>query len=506
MGFEIECDPDFFKKQRMGNRSMPRLTKQLWLTALAAGLLILAAASFSGAASSRGISVKAKTTGGEVRDIPLYSGYYALVAGCGEYRGGWPGLPNPVNDARQVGDALSRLGWEVKRLEDPDWKTLRRELNRLIVGPGKDPDRAILFWYAGHGHTLTESGGRKLGYIVPVDAPDPDEDELGFMEKGISMRQIETVAKRIRSRHVVMLFDSCFSGAIFQTVRSQLSLYIDEKVKKPVRQFITAGTDSEQVPDASVFKTVFLQGITEGYADRNKDGYVTGMEIGDYIQKQVVNYSRKAQHPQFGMINDPMMDKGDFVFVLKSQPTAQPGPILPPVSPASPDIGDSGAVTRRLRSSPTAMLEDDVKAMLKQHGFFDANWSKISDFENDYMDNGDGTVTDRATGLVWQRSGSGRYNSYTGARQYVKDLNHQRFAGHSDWRLPTLEELCSLVESREMNENLYIQPFFDTKQLWCWSRDLGSSGFVWGVSFGAGRVYPFSLNGLYYVRAVRSLK
>lgn len=276
--------------------------------------------------ASRGIKVVATTSNGSQKEVSLYSGYHALVVGCGNYLRGWPKLPNPVKDAREVAQTLEEMGWQVDLLEDPDWSTLRTALNRLIIGPGRDQEQAILIWYSGHGHTLAEIGGTKLGYIVPVDAPNPDQDELGFMEHAISMRQIESVAKRIRSRHVMMLFDSCFSGAIFQAVRSRPTPYIEEKVSKSVRQFITAGTEDEQVPDRSVFKVVFLQGIKDGYADRNGDGYVTGLELGDYLQEKVVNYTRKAQHPQFGKINDPKLDKGDFVFVI-------PKPMTKPTQP-----------------------------------------------------------------------------------------------------------------------------------------------------------------------------
>ena len=279
---------------------------------------------------TRGLSVKAHTRTGETRDILLYSGYYALVVGCGDYHAGWPRLPNPVKDACEVALVLKKLGCKVNLLKDPDWLSLRRALNKLIIGPGRDPDKAILFWFSGHGHTLKEAGGRELGYIVPVDAPNPDRDEIGFMEHAISMRQIETYARRISARHTLMLFDSCFSGAIFQAVRSKPSPYIEEKIQKPVRQFITAGNQNEQVPDESVFKTVFVQSIEDGYADRNRDGYVTGMELGDYLQEQVVNYSRGAQHPQFGKINDPALDKGDFVFSLASS-----GTIIDTSSPTS---------------------------------------------------------------------------------------------------------------------------------------------------------------------------
>jgi hypothetical protein len=89
---------------------------------------------------------------------------------------------------------------------------------------------------------------------------------------------------------------------------------ISEKSAQPVRQFITAGGAGEQVPDQSVFKVVFLQGIT-GDADLNADGYVTGSELGMHLQEKVVNYTRGGQHPQYGKINNPKLDRGDFIFV-----------------------------------------------------------------------------------------------------------------------------------------------------------------------------------------------
>jgi hypothetical protein len=92
----------------------------------------------------------------------------------------------------------------------------------------------------------------------------------------------------------------------------------------PVREFITAGREDEKVPDKSMFKTCFIQAIQNRFADRNEDGYVTGEELGSYLQEKVVNYTKRAQHPQFGKINNPNLDKGDFVFIFPSPSTSKP--------------------------------------------------------------------------------------------------------------------------------------------------------------------------------------
>jgi len=62
---------------------------------------------------------------------------------------------------------------------------------------------------------------------------------------------------------------------------------------------------------------------------------------------------------------------------------------------------------------------------------------------NDFHDNGDGTITDRATGLIWQKADSGKPLNWEQALAYAEGLT---LAGHDDWRLPNAKELQSLVD------------------------------------------------------------
>jgi hypothetical protein len=68
------------------------------------------------------------------------------------------------------------------------------------------------------------------------------------------------------------------------------------------------------VPDKSMFKRCLLIGL-EGDADLTGDGYITGSELGMYLSEKVVNYTHRQQHPQYGKINNPDLDRGDFIFV-----------------------------------------------------------------------------------------------------------------------------------------------------------------------------------------------
>jgi hypothetical protein len=174
-----------------------------------------------------------------------------------------------------------------------------------------------------------------------------------------------------------------------------------------------------------------------------------------------------------------------------------------------------------LRKEPKKMLgEDAVRTMLKNYNFFDSVWNWNGSFANDFVDNGDGTVTDRATGLMWQKDGSPKPLTLKEAISYIRSLSNKRFMGYSDWRIPTVEELASLI-GENAKRGLYIDPLFATKQKSCWSSD---SGFVedkymkdvWIADFVKGRLVLYMLEDrlyligdyreTYYVRGVRSTR
>jgi hypothetical protein len=284
------------------------MRKPIFLLFFLISLLLVVFPLSSLSTTMRGISV----TAGKAQDLYLYKDYYALVVGISDYQN-WPDLPSAANDAKEVAAKLKDFGFEVKLVLDPSAEQLRQDLSDVIYEKGGETNRALLFYFAGHGETLELADGTQLGYIVPSDCPLKNIDPMGFDSKAISMKDVEVLALKVKSKHFIMLFDSCFSGSLFNVVRAA-PVDISEKSALPVRQFITAGGAGEQVPDQSVFKVVFLQGIN-GDADLNGDGYVTGSELGMYLQEKVVNYTRGGQHPQYGKINNPKLDRGDFIFV-----------------------------------------------------------------------------------------------------------------------------------------------------------------------------------------------
>ena len=121
---------------------------------------------------------------------------------------------------------------------------------------------------------------------------------------------------------------------------------------------------------------------------------------------------------------------------------------------------------------------------------------------NFFVDNGNGTVTDTSTGLMWQQATAGATN-WNAAINYCEGLV---LGGHSDWRLPNRNELQSLVDYSTYIPAIDATAFPNTTYSLYWSSttlDL-YSGSAWGVEFDDGDVAYNSklLDFLYYVRAV----
>ena len=285
-------------------------------------ILILLVISFFSAFifAQRGLKVIRTSQG---KEIALYKGSYALIVGNSKYTSGWDPLPAPEKDVEELRDILRRIGFEVTLVKNVDKGTFLSELSNFTYKYGQDKDNQLLFYYAGHGHTIPLASGEELGVLVMVDATLPEKEPQDFYSKSVDMKSIITWALKMKSKHVLFMFDSCFSGTVLNLRDRVKPKAISDAVMYPVRQFITAGRADEPVPDRSVFKQLFID-ILEGRVEEPiKDGYITGEELGLFLKNKVPEYN-KFQHPQYGKIRDPSLDKGDFVFVLESKKATIP--------------------------------------------------------------------------------------------------------------------------------------------------------------------------------------
>lgn len=85
--------------------------------------------------------------------------------------------------------------------------------------------------------------------------------------------------------------------------------------------------------------------------------------------------------------------------------------------------------------------------------------------KNNFIDNGDGTISDLATGLMWQKADDGKGRNWEEALLYAENL---KLASYSDWRLPNAKELQSIVDysrAPQTTNSPAIDPVFETSKI-----------------------------------------
>ena len=136
-----------------------------------------------------------------------------------------------------------------------------------------------------------------------------------------------------------------------------------------------------------------------------------------------------------------------------------------------------------------------------------------------FEDNGDMTVTDRKTALMWMKEDSylraGHWVNWFESIQYIKQLNEEGFANRYDWRVPTVNELATIYEASKTNSKvlgkgmiIHIDPIFakeGSASLWTIEENGNYNAF--GVILNTGKRFsgPKKARFRKAVRAVRHL-
>ena len=118
-----------------------------------------------------------------------------------------------------------------------------------------------------------------------------------------------------------------------------------------------------------------------------------------------------------------------------------------------------------------------------------------------YVDNADNTITDSRFGLMWQKQDDGTPRTWEDAITYCEGLT---LAGWSDWRMPNIKELKSIVVNTRYNPAINPTYFPNTVSNFYYSSTtfVNNPDWIWGVNFIDGEVNTQPKTGL-YVRCVR---
>lgn len=149
----------------------------------------------------------------------------------------------------------------------------------------------------------------------------------------------------------------------------------------------------------------------------------------------------------------------------------------------------------------------------------DIQKNSITSADKRFIDNGDETITDTKTNLMWMKQDSylrsGHWLHWFDSIKYVKQLNEEQFAGYMDWDLPAIDELRSLYEPEKFNSSqigremkIHIDPIFAKNGSGGhWSREKNGMHNAFGFIYNNGSVFshPKKSKARKAVRAVRRL-
>jgi len=243
--------------------------------------------------------------------------YYALVIGNNNYKK-IPSLDTPVNDATAVSNVLKdKYGFKTKLLINATRYQILSELNKLRAKLAENDN--LLVYYAGHGE-LDKVNMR--GHWLPVDA---DADNTA---NWISTVAITDILNTMSVKHIMVVSDSCYSGAMTRSSLARIesgsdpikkSKWLQAMLKARSRTVLTSG-GLKPVMDGgggqhSVFANAFISAL------RQNDSLLEGQSLYRKVSAGIVAIAAEygiEQVPEYAPIRHAGHESGEFFFVPRN--------------------------------------------------------------------------------------------------------------------------------------------------------------------------------------------
>ncbi|HEU4888160.1 MAG TPA: caspase family protein [Thermoanaerobaculia bacterium] len=194
--------------------------------------------------------------------------------------------------------------------EDATLANIKRNLGTELVKQATNPDDTVLIYFAGHGEmeadrSSADSDGYSK-YLLPHDA-----DPADLFGSALSMEELSRILQRLRPERVVLIIDSCFSGAAggrtpFEPNAAARGVITEEFLSRMAnagkgRVILTASGSREVARESretrhGIFTYFLLEGL-RGAADTDHDGRVDVDEIYKFVSQKVSSATRGQQNP-----------------------------------------------------------------------------------------------------------------------------------------------------------------------------------------------------------------
>jgi hypothetical protein len=246
---------------------------------------------------------------------PELGAYHALVIGNENYTY-WMKLKTPKNDINEIADLLSnKYGFRTRKLVDAKRNDIIKTIEVLNKELGEKD--SLLIYYAGHGHYKYLYKGAVRGYWIPVDGEKEEENSAQW----ISAQDIIDKLSIMKARHVLVVADSCFSGAFTRGDIPEEERYALRILAQKRSRTVLSSTDLKPAVDQagsggkhSIFAGVLLDVL------RTNEETLEGRKLHDLVRNKVVrlaHYVSQEQIPLYAFLVDAGHEGGDFLFVPK---------------------------------------------------------------------------------------------------------------------------------------------------------------------------------------------
>jgi quinol monooxygenase YgiN len=237
---------------------------------------------------------------------------YALMIGINRYKNIDP-LKTAVKDTEEMAEVLRDVyGFETRMLlnEKATDTAILKELNNLRskITPA---DRLIIY-YAGHGilDKVTDAS-----YWLPFDA------ELSDDTNWLDTKRITDQLKRITAKQVLIIADSCYSGAISRDIKSDLlggetrDNYLKKLQERPSRVLIASGGNEPVADSGGNGHSIFAEVLLNALKNPDRPVFTAGELLTNKVREAVAG--RAEQTPEYKIIRNSGHDSGDFIFIKK---------------------------------------------------------------------------------------------------------------------------------------------------------------------------------------------
>lgn len=259
-----------------------------------------------GVRSSRSITIHREAPAGRI---------WLAVIGISNYRD--PSIADldfARNDAVAVGAYYRDLGIPSEQIielfdERATLADIKRRLGTELVREATNPEDTVLIYFAGHGEmeadrSSADSDGFSK-YLLPHDANRAD-----LFGSALSMEELSRILERLRAERVVLIIDSCFSGAAGGRTPYEPNLgsrgviteeFLSRIVQGKGRVILTASGGREVALESrerrhGIFTYFLLEGL-RGAADTDRDGRVDVDEIYKFVSRRVSSATGGRQNP-----------------------------------------------------------------------------------------------------------------------------------------------------------------------------------------------------------------